>query len=455
MHKYDDKASRILLTVLSHTIGRLSMNPPTLDYPKSVDFFEKNAPSLISEKGNSIETVFDQFKDTLEESIISVDSPRYLAFIPAAPTKASMIFDLVVSAGSLCGVSWQEASGAVWAENQVIRWIADLVGFPEDAGGCFVAGGTNGNLSALVVAREQHRKNNPDSRKRLAILCSDQTHSSVKSTARVMDCEVIVVPSNDNYQLSSQGILNELEANKNNYAEYEIFAVVATSGTTNLGVIDDIQSIADYAKSNNIWLHVDGAYGGGGLLSGKVRGLYQGIEKADSFIVDPHKWLFAPLDCAAVIYRNKHLASEVHAQKASYLDVLHEDEEGGNPSDYAFHLSRRARGLPLWFSLSVYGVDAYRQAVEHSLEMADYAADQINKTPYLSLLIDPTLSVVVFERTGWNWQDYKNWSTEQLRAQVCFVVPSLVDGKPVLRFAFLNPETSTSIVDEILLSLKQ
>ena len=453
MHKFDDQASKILLKVLSHTIERLSMDPPTLDYPKSVDFFEKNAPSLITEAGNSIDKVFDQYKNTIEQSIISADSPRNLSFIPAAPTKASMIFDLVVSAGSLNGVSWQEASGVVWVENQVIRWIADLVGFPEDAGGCFVAGGTNGNLSSLVVAREKHRKKHKDHSKRLAIICSDQTHSSVKSTAKVMDCDVIVVPTNDSFQLTRESIENELKVNSEKYQNFEVFAIVATAGTTNLGVIDDIYGIAEYAKSNKIWLHVDGAYGGAGLLSPKVKDLFRGIEYADSFIVDPHKWLFAPFDCAAVIYRNKHLASEVHSQKASYLDILHDDEAGDNPSDYAFHLTRRARGLPMWFSLSVYGIKAYRQAVESSLNIAIYAADEIKKSSYLTLLIEPSLSVVAFERDNWGWEEYKNWSTEQLKKQVCFVVPSLVRGKPVFRFAFLNPETSKEIVDEILLSL--
>ncbi len=453
MHKFDDQASKILLKVLSHTIERLSMDPPTLDYPKSVDFFEKNAPSLITEAGNSIDKVFDQYKNTIEQSIISADSPRNLSFIPAAPTKASMIFDLVVSAGSLNGVSWQEASGVVWVENQVIRWIADLVGFPEDAGGCFVAGGTNGNLSSLVVAREKHRKKHKDHSKRLAIICSDQTHSSVKSTAKVMDCDVIVVPTNDSFQLTRESIENELKVHSEKYKELDIFAIVATAGTTNLGVIDDIYGIAKYAKSNKIWLHVDGAYGGAGLLSPKVKDLFSGIEYADSFIVDPHKWLFAPFDCAAVIYRNKHLAAEVHSQQASYLDILHEEEAGDNPSDYAFHLSRRARGLPMWFSLSVYGVDAYRQAVESSLDIAKYAADEIKKSSYLTLLIEPSLSVVAFERDGWGWEEYKSWSTEQLKKQVCFVVPSLVRDKPVFRFAFLNPETSKEIVDEILLSL--
>jgi glutamate/tyrosine decarboxylase-like PLP-dependent enzyme len=430
------------------------MDPPTLDYPKSVEFFEKNAPSLITEVGNSIDKVFDQYKNTIEQSIISADSPRNLSFIPAAPTKASMIFDLVVSAGSLNGISWIEGSGAVWVENQVIRWIADLVGFPEEAGGCFVAGGTNGNLSSLVVAREEHRKKNNGPSKRLAIVCSDQTHSSVKSTAKVMDCDVIVIPTNDTFQLTRESIENELKTHSDKYKELDIFAIVATAGTTNLGVVDDIFSIAKFAKSNDVWLHVDGAYGGAGLLSPKVKDLFSGIEHADSFIVDPHKWLFAPFDCAAVIYRNKHLAAETHAQKASYLDILHDEEAGDNPSDYAFHLTRRARGLPMWFSLSVYGIKAYRQAVESSLNIAIYAANEIKKSSCLTLLIEPSLSVVAFERDDWGWEEYKNWSTEQLKQQVCFVVPSLVRGKPVFRFAFLNPETSKEIVDEILLSLK-
>ncbi|HIE78599.1 MAG TPA: aspartate aminotransferase family protein [Candidatus Thioglobus sp.] len=452
MHKFDEKASKILLNVLSHTIERFSYDPPTLDYPKSVGFFEKNAPCLINELGNSIDTVFDQFKNVLEQSIISVDSPRNLSFIPAAPTKASMIFDLVVSAGSLRGESWMESSGAVWAENQVIRWIADLVSFPESAGGCFISGGTNGNLSALVVAREEFRKSNPDNNLKLAIICSDQAHSSVKSVAKIMDCEVIVVPTNEKYQLKASLISHEMNSNVK-YSNLAVFAVVATAGTTNLGVIDDIDSVASYTEKNNYWLHVDGAYGGAGLLSPKVRNLYKGIEKANSFIVDPHKWLFAPVDCAAIIYRDESMAVEAHSQKASYLDVLHENDEGCNPSDFAFHLTRRARGLPLWFSLSIYGVKEYRESVEHSLEVANYAADKIRTLPYLNLFMDPVLSIVVFERLNWSWENYNAWSKEQLRNQLCFVVPSVIDEKPVLRFAFLNPETSNSMVDEILQSL--
>ena len=216
-----------------------------------------------------------------------------------------------------------------------------------------------------------------------------------------MDCDVIVIPTNDTFQLTRESIENELKTHSEKYKELDIFAIVATAGTTNLGVVDDIFSIAKFAKSNDVWLHVDGAYGGAGLLSPKVKDLFSGIEHADSFIVDPHKWLFAPFDCAAVIYRNKHLAAETHAQKASYLDILHDEEAGDNPSDYAFHLTRRARGLPMWFSLSVYGIKAYRQAVESSLNIAIYAANEIKKSSCLTLLIEPSLSVVAFERDDW------------------------------------------------------
>ena len=453
MHKFNSKVAEILVNILEHTIWRLNQEP-SLDYPRTVDFFKKNAQTMIREQGNSHKKVFAQFKEVLEKSIISVDSPRFLSFIPVAPTKAAMIFDLVVSAGSLCGVSWQEASGAVWAENQVIRWIADLANFPKKAGGCFVSGGTNANLSALVVAREKYRQNNNTKGKCLAIICSSETHSSIANIAMIMDCALIIVPAAKNYQLNANTIENVINNNKQKYKNYAIFAVVATAGTTNLGVIDDIMSIIEFTKKINAWLHVDAAYGGGGLLSSKVRHLYQGIEQADSFIIDPHKWLFAPLDCAAVIYRNKYDAQKVHVQKASYLNILHEDDSGDNPADYAIHLSRRARGLPLWFSLSVYGVAAYRKAIEKSLENAQYAAKKIQTLPYLHLLMKPILSIVVFKRIGWNRQQYKKWSTQQLKNQLCFVTPSEVDNSSVLRLAFLNPETNNKIINDILLSLK-
>ena len=454
MHRFDENAAQIMLSVLSHALERLRLNPVPLDLPQSIEYFEKNAPSLICEQGTPYEQVLAQYKHVLETSVLSIDSPRFLSFIPAAPTKASLLFDLVVSSGSLAGISWLESSGLIWAENQTLRWIADLAGMPKTASGCFVSGATMGTLSALVVAREQHRKNNKqelDGRSlRPALLCSDQTHSCSKSAAMVMDCDVIAIPTEreNHNRLTASAV--ERYLSQNPMDAQRIFALVATSGTTNLGIIDDIASLAPLAQKYQWWMHVDGAYGGAGLLSPMVRDLYQGIELADSFVVDPHKWLFAPFDCAALIYKNPQLAKAVHTQKASYLDILQDKDDDYNPSDYAFHLTRRARGLPLWFSLSVYGVAAYRQAIEKALHLARYAAKKIQNHPNLQLWQEPMLSVVVFQRHHWRAEDYQKWSDQLLADQVGFVVPTSVENQPALRFAFLNPETNEAVVDEIL-----
>jgi glutamate/tyrosine decarboxylase-like PLP-dependent enzyme len=167
-------------------------------------------------------------------------------------------------------------------------------------------------------------------------------------------------------------------------------------------------------------------------------------------VVDPHKWLYAPFDCAALLYRDPAFARVVHTQDASYLDVIHEDAHGWNPSDYAYQLTRRARGLPLWFSLAVNGSHAYRDAIEHVLETTRAATDRIRSLPHLELVREPELSVVLFRRTGWAEADYEAWSARLLAEQIAFVAPTRWHEEPVARLAFLHPETTLDIVDEIL-----
>ena len=206
----------------------------------------------------------------------------------------------------------------------------------------------------------------------------------------------LTVPTDD-HRLTGGALRAAIEADGD---PGSIAAVVATSGTTNAGIIDDLAGAGAVARDLGAWFHVDGAYGGAGLFAPSVRGRYDGIEHADSFIVDPHKWLFAPFDCAALIYRDPQLARSVHKQDASYLDVIHGDPAEWNPTDYAYHLTRRARGLPLWFSLAVYGVRAYTEAIEGAIALARLAADEIRARDYLELIREPELGVVLFRRHG-------------------------------------------------------
>lgn len=445
MHEFTPEVEALANEVLAYSLERLKSDPP-LDGPLSEAELFAQVGNTITAKGLGGKEALDVFTSVLAKACISTDHPRNLAFIPSAPSEYANLFDLVVGASALYGGSWQEGSGAVFAENQALRWIADLAGLPQSSGGVFVQGGTMGNLSALVVARAQARKNFPDTT-RWVIACSDQAHSSIASAAQVMDVNVLKIAVDNNGKLQGETVAKEIDA-LHRQSGRRVFAVVATAGTTNLGIIDDLAGIGAAAKAREIWFHVDGAYGLAALCAPSVRSKFNGVENADSLIVDPHKWLFAPFDACALIYRSPELAREVHTQHASYLDTLHDGN--WNPSDYAIHLTRRTRGLPFWFSLAAHGTDAYSEAMEQSLEVAKYAAQKVSEHPNLKLLCEPELSIVAFTRTGWTASDYQKWSDELLTDQVGFIPPSSHDGQPILRFAIVNPWTKFSDIDLIL-----
>jgi glutamate/tyrosine decarboxylase-like PLP-dependent enzyme len=448
MHKFSAEIEVLAQEVLAYSLDRLKNDPP-LDGPRTAADLFAEVGNTISSKGLGGSKALALFTEVLAQACISTDHPRYLAYIPSAPSEYASLFDLVVGASALYGGSWQEGAGAVFAENQALRWLSDLAGLPESAGGVFVQGGTIGNLSALVTAREDARKKFPGI-KQWAILCSEEAHSSITTAAHVMDVEIVTVAVRDDLRMYGEDIAAAIDAYHAS-TDGQICAVVATSGTTNLGVIDDLVGAAKAAHDRNIWFHVDGAYGLAGLCAPSVRDAFNGIELCDSFIVDPHKWLFAPYDACALVYRNPDIARETHTQHASYLDSLHDGT--WNPSDYAIQLTRRTRGLPFWFSLAAAGTDAYRDAVEESLQVARDAAVLIQEHPNLELLRTPDLSIVAFTRKGWSKNEYQQWSSQLLDDQIGFVTPSSHDGEPILRFAIVNPWTTIADIKAILATL--
>jgi glutamate/tyrosine decarboxylase-like PLP-dependent enzyme len=445
MHRYDARTQRMADLVFAYMRERLALEPVPLDHGVAPEDLAARAPNLIGAAGNDPEIVLAQYSEVLAPAVISSDSPRFLAFIPAAPTKAALLFDMIVSCASISGISWLEAAGAVHAENQALRFLSDLAGMPARAGGVFVQGGSAANLSALVVAREHGRIQNGNGR-RLRIAVSEQTHSSVVNTLRIIDVDPLVVPAVDDH-LTGDALEAALASDPD---PSPVCAVVATAGTTNAGLVDDLAGVARVCRDRGLWMHVDAAYGGAAMLAPSVRDRFAGIEHADSMIVDPHKWLYAPFDCAALLYRDPQFARTVHTQAASYLDVIHDDTHEWNPSDYAYQLTRRARGLPLWFSLAVNGTDAYRDAIERVLATARAAADRVRALPHLQLVREPELSIVLFRRAGWTAADYDAWSARLLAEQIAFVTPTRWHDEPVARLAFLHPETTLDLVDEIL-----
>jgi glutamate/tyrosine decarboxylase-like PLP-dependent enzyme len=453
VHQVDRTTDKVIRSLVGLIERRLRVGPVPLDgvvRPRAE--LDGLLGELIGERPRDADTVLDVYTSVIAPTVTSADSPRFLGFIPAAPTKSSLAFDALVSASSLQGISWLEASGVIAAENSVLSLLAREAGLPPGAGGCFVSGGSAGNLSALAVARDQARS--ADGRRdrkrgggrRTRVVVGTEAHSSILSTLRLLDLEPLVVDTPD-HRLTAEAVTAALRADPD---VAEIAAVVCTAGSANAGIIDDIAGIAPLARDHGWWLHVDGAYGGAGVFAPSLRSRFAGLELADSFIVDPHKWLFAPYDSCALLFRRPALAHATHTQQAPYLDVIHADDAEWNPADYAYHLTRRARGLPLWFSLAVHGLHAYREAIEASVRLACQTAELIERTDRLSLVCPPELGIVVFRRSGWAASDYHRWAQQLLEAGIAFVPPSTWEGETVGRLAFLHPDTTMDVVREIL-----
>ena len=445
MHQVSPDIEALADSILTYAMDRLRMDPPSIDHPLPQDTLEGLAGQTITEEGLGGDTALKLFIDTLAPACISEDHPRYLAFVPTAPSEVSTLFDLVVGASNICASSWLEGAGAIYAENQALRWISDIAGFPAEAGGVFVSGGTAGNLSALVAARHDWRQKHPEySNQRGLIISSRGAHASVEQAAHVMDADLV---QSGQHQLTGADVADTL-AGLSSDDRARVFAVACTAGTTNLGIIDDMKGIGEVCKRESVWLHVDGAYGGAALAAPSTRPLFDGIEQADSFIVDPHKWLFAPFDCCALIYADPEKARKAHRQHGDYLEVFYDGI--WNPSDYAHHLSRRARGLPFWFSLAVHGTKAYAEAVETTLDCARDAAEMITAHPHLELVTEQRLSICVFRRIGWTPEQYKEWSDALLERGDGLVTPTKHEGETVLRFCIVNPRTTQQDIRLIL-----
>ena len=451
MFGFDEQTDRLAEAVIAYALERVRMDPPPLDHPQTIEALRASVGDTVTEAGIGWEEALRRFSELLAPATLSVDHPRFLAFVPAAPTEAAVLFDLVVGASSIYAGSWMEGGGAVFAENQALAWLASLAGMPESAGGVFLSGGSAGNLSALVAARHAARTRAAAAGAGLrpsAVVASSGAHSSIVSAARVMDADVVEVPADERGRLTGDALRRVLAAR----GHADVFAVVATAGTTNLGIVDDLAGVSAACRDHGIWFHVDGAYGGAALAAPSVRHLFDGIEDADSFVVDPHKWLFAPFDCAALLYRDPEAARQAHTQKASYLDVLQEHDEW-NPSDFAYHLSRRARGLPFWFSLATHGTAAYSAAVESTLATTRAGAELIRAATHLELVLEPELSVLLFRRVGWSQQEYQRWSDAILDAGEAFVVPTSWKGETLLRLCLVNPQTTVDDLAWIVDSL--
>jgi len=379
---------------------------------------------------------------------VETAGPSYLAYIPGGGLFASAVADFYARATNRYVGMAATAPGLAALEWSVVRWLADAVGLPAESGGILVSGGSIANFAAVVAARARLGEAIADG----AVYLTEQAHQSVGKAVQLAGLPpraLRVVPCTEDLRMDPAALRAAVVRDRR--AGLRPFLVVAAAGTTNTGVIDPLEAIADVAQAEGLWLHVDGAYGGLFRLTERGRALLQGIERADSVTLDPHKSLFAPYGTGALVVRDLAALQAAHAVSGHYLQDL-ERQEVPDFADLGPELTREQRGLRIWLPLHLYGVRVFREALDEKLTLAQHAYRRLRLEPGLELPWPPSLSIVGFRVRGASPAEADERSRQVLervnRTRRVFLSSTVVQGRFTLRLAILAHRSHQERIDE-------
>jgi glutamate/tyrosine decarboxylase-like PLP-dependent enzyme len=324
------------------------------------------------------------------------DHPRYFAFIPTCQTFPGALGDFIASALNVYAGSWMEAAGPSQIELTVLDWFKDWLGYDADAGGLLLNGGSAANMTALACARETLVG---PMNERVVAYASDQAHSSVARAARLLGFrpeQLRILPAGEDLRLRPEMLARAIEADLI-AGRVPLFASVL-AGSTNTGAIDPLLPLAEVCREHGVWLHVDAAYGGFTTLTERGKQALRGIQLADSIALDPHKWLYQPVECGCLLVRDGQLLRRAFEVTPDYLKDAAVREGEVNFSDLGLQLTRGWRALKVWLSIQTFGLDAFRQAIDNALDLALLAEARVRETPSLELLSGAQLGIVCFRR---------------------------------------------------------
>ena len=408
---------------------------------------------------------FEALLDELENDVLPYmsrcDHPGYFAFIPACGTFPAALGDFIASALNIFAGSWMEAAGPSRVELLVLDLFKQWIGYPEQAAGVLVSGGSAANMTALACAREELMRHTPDSVQAGGdgvAYVSDQAHSSIARAARALGMrpdQLRVLPSDQRHRMRLDALAGAIASDARHGRRP--FFVAASAGSTNTGAIDALPELAAICRDAGAWLHVDAAYGGFAALTDRGKHWLAGIEQADSVTLDPHKWLYQPFECGCVLVRDGDLLRRAFEVVPDYLRDAAARAGEVNFSDLGFQLTRSSRALKVWLSLSFFGVDAFTAAIDRSLDLALEAERIIGDEPELELMSGAQLGIVCFRRRFADAQ--KEWQSARLNAALVgrfeqsglgLVSSTVLDGRYAIRMCILNHTTTTADVQQAI-----
>jgi aromatic-L-amino-acid/L-tryptophan decarboxylase len=431
-------------------------NKPVMRVSPRVEL-EAELREPLPEEPAPVDALLDQLLRVVWQNIGNVQHPRFFAFIPSPSNFVSVMADALAAGFNPFAGNWLEGSGPAQIELVVIDWLREMCGLPETAGGLFVSGGSMANLTALAAARLAKLSNRSDD---AVIYFSDQTHNSIEKALRVLGFareQFRMLPSDEDFRLPVESLRRAVAEDRADGKRH--FCVIANAGTTNTGAVDPLDQIADLCGQENLWLHVDGAYGAAARLSERGRKLLTGIDRADSVSLDPHKWLFQPFEIGCILARDARLLRKTFHTMAGYLeDTKRVEEEEINYYDYGVQLTRGFRALKLWLSIKTFGAAAFREAINRGFEMAEFAEELLRQSDCWRIISPAAFGIVTFRYVASGRPE--NEINEIHRRMVemmtedgfAFANSTVLRGQTVMRLCTINPRTTE---DDVRATIKQ
>ena len=387
-----------------------------------------------------------------------ISHPKSYSFVPGPSNFISTMADSLATGFNIFSGGWIVSPAAAELEIVTMNWLLKIFDFPvKQGGGIFTSGGSMANLTALVTAR---RIKCGDDFSKAVIYLSDQAHSSNIKAIRVLGFkkeQIRIVPTDIDFKISINKLKNEIAKDK--LLGLQPFCFIASAGTTNTGTVDPLNDIADICEDENLWFHIDGAYGGAAILSDKGARALRGIERADSLTVDPHKWFFQPYEIGCLLVKDSTWLSNTFSEKPEYLRDIEGNESEINFYDYGIQLTRRFRALKFYMSIKTYGLDAFRKAVSYNIELTDRVEAMLRESRNWEIISPATLAVINFRYNplGINLTEKEidelnqQISQKVMESKEALLVTTILNKQVVLRMCLINPKTTIEDVKETLL----
>ncbi len=372
------------------------------------------------------------------------DHPRYFARVPGPSSFAGVLGDWLGTGFNTICASWGGASGPATIELVAIEWLRQLIGMPEGTEGVLVSGGSIANVTGFLAARAELGRG--------VSYYTDQTHSSLHRDLVAMGCideHMHKLVSTDDYCMSIESLEAAVAADK--AAGLRPVMVIATAGTTNTGAVDPLHEIADLCAREGLWFHVDAAYGGPAALTADGREYLAGIERADSLVLDPHKWLFQPYDLGVCLVTRPGALEKCYAMSPEYLKDVQTATGAVNFGNRSLELTRRSRALKLWLSLRTYGAEKFREAVQRGIDLAEFAEAEIRRDPDTWDLVTPAqIGVVTFAFKDWKPGEHAAATKTVTDSGFACVSSTMLRDRSVLRLCTINPLTTEADIAETI-----